>query len=74
MAPCTYVVGLTTASEQTYTRLQCLAEHHLLRGDATNSHVAIFRKLEEILERVIPQDPFNRERVPCVARSRTFLG
>lgn len=59
---CKYIVGLTPPAEATYARLSCLSESLLSQGDHSNSSVAIFKKLEHILEHVIPQDPFNRER------------
>lgn len=62
MASCKYIVALGIGAEQTYTRLQHLAEFRLSHGDTANYQVTLFRKLEDLLERVIPQDPFNRER------------
>jgi len=52
MTPCKHIVGLTDAAQATYMRLQCLAQSHLARGETANSHVAIFKKLEDILETV----------------------
>ena len=62
MASHKYIVVLGIGSEQTYMRLQHLAEFQLSHGETANYHVALFRKLEDLLERVLPQDPFNRER------------
>jgi hypothetical protein len=62
MAPCKYVVELGSGAEQTFMRLRSLADFHISHGDTNNSHVTIFRKLEAILEVVIPNDPFNCER------------
>jgi hypothetical protein len=72
MSSCKYIVELTTTAERTYTRLQCLAEHHLAQGDTGNSHVAIFKKLEHILEHAIPQNPFGRERALSGSLAHVF--
>ena len=72
MSPCKYIVGLTDAAQATYTRLQCLAQAHLARGETANSHVAIFKKLEDILETAILIDPFNGERALSGSLAQVF--
>jgi|SRR5580700_1647067 hypothetical protein len=72
MAPCKHIVGLTDAAQATYTRLQLLSLSHLARGETANSHVAIFKKLEDILETAILIDPFNGERALSGSLAQIF--
>jgi hypothetical protein len=72
MAACKHIVGLTEAAQATYNRLQCLAQSHITRGETANSHVAIFKKLEDILETAILIDPFNGERALSGSLAHVF--
>jgi hypothetical protein len=72
MAACKHIVGLTEVAQATYNRLQCLAQSHLARGETANSHVAIFKKLEDILETAILIDPFNGERALSGSLAQVF--
>lgn len=58
-----FTLVLTDSAATTYRRLWLAAQECSRRGDVANSQVTAFRKLEEILDETVPQDPFNRERL-----------
>ena len=57
-----YEVELSEVAEKTYERMFRAAQQCLDRGDETNCHVKQLRMLDEVLDRLIPHDPFAPER------------
>jgi mRNA-degrading endonuclease RelE of RelBE toxin-antitoxin system len=57
-----YTIELTDIAEAVYNRLCQDAEACLGRGDETNSKVKRFRIVDDVLDRIIPHDPFAPER------------
>lgn len=57
-----YQVELSEVAEKVYRRLYAEAQECLERGDETNSRVKQFRIVEEVLDKIIPHDPFARDR------------
>jgi len=57
-----YEIQLSEVAEKVYERLYLDAETCLARGDRTNSKVKQFRMIEEVLDKIIPHDPFAPER------------
>jgi len=57
-----FTVELTDIAEAVYNRLWDDAQACLKRGDETNSKVKQLRIVDEVLDRIIPHDPFAPER------------
>jgi len=57
-----YLVELTKEAQRVYQRLYEEAQECLETGDRTNSKVTTFRMIEEVLDKIIPHDPFNPSR------------
>ncbi|MBI3683997.1 MAG: type II toxin-antitoxin system YhaV family toxin [Acidobacteria bacterium] len=67
-----YVVELTEEAEKVYARLHEEALECLKRGDFANSKVTAFNMVEEVLDRIIPHDPFNPSRALTGTLSNIF--
>lgn len=67
-----YRIELTEGAEETYTRLSQEAQTCLDRGDRSNSKVTLFRMVEEAIDKIIPQDPFNPRRALSGPLSNMF--
>ena len=57
-----YVVELTKTARTTYERIFEDAQECLQKGDKTNSKVTLSNMVDEMIDRIIPHDPFNPER------------
>jgi len=57
-----YTIELTDIAEAVYNRLCEDAQACLGRGDETNSKVKQLRIVDDVLDRIIPHDPFAPER------------
>ncbi len=67
-----YVVELTAEAEKVYARLHDEALKCLERGDPANSKVTTFNMVEEVLDKIIPHDPFNPSRALTGTFSNIF--
>jgi len=67
-----YLVELTQEAERVYERLYEEAHECLEAGDSTNSKVTTFRMIEEVLDKIIPHDPFNPSRALTGTFSNIF--
>jgi len=67
-----YTVELTRTAEEVYTRIYEEAQDCLDAGDETNSKVKLFRIVEEVLDVIIPHDPFARDRALAGNLSNIF--
>ena len=59
MAGREYEIRLTKQAEQFYARACREAEQCIEAGDKTNAKLTHFRMLEEVIEKIIPHDPFH---------------
>jgi len=57
-----YTLELTESAERVYSSLCEAAQKCIDSGDVTNSKVTLFNMVEEILDKIIPHDPFAPER------------
>jgi len=57
-----YEIQLSEIAEKTYERMFHAAQQCLERGDQMNFHVKQLRMVDEVLDRLIPHDPFAPER------------
>jgi mRNA-degrading endonuclease RelE of RelBE toxin-antitoxin system len=57
-----FTIELTDIAEAVYNRLYEDAQACLERGDETNSKVKQLRIVDDVLDRIIPHDPFAPER------------
>ena len=57
-----YEIRLTKHAEQAYRRACREAERCIEAGDETNAKLTCFRMLEEVIEKIIPHDPFHPRR------------
>lgn len=57
-----YTIKLTATAERIYREIAEQAQACIDRGDLTNSRISRYRMVDEILEKIIPHDPFNPER------------
>ncbi len=53
-----YAIELTATAERAYRRIHEDAQRCLESGDSTNSKVTLFNMVEELLDKIIPHDPF----------------
>jgi len=60
--PRPYVLELSAQAETVYRRLSDDAQRCIDSGDETNSKVTQLRMVDEALDRIIPHDPFARDR------------
>ena len=67
-----HTVELTPTAEKVYHRAFDEAQQCIARGDATNAKVKHFRIIQEALEKVIPNDPFNPKRALSGSLSNIF--
>ena len=56
-----YDVRLSATAEAAYENFYDLAEAAKLRGDLSNQHITTLRMIDEVLEKIIPRDPFNKK-------------
>jgi mRNA-degrading endonuclease RelE of RelBE toxin-antitoxin system len=57
-----YSVELTENAQRTYERIYKDAQTCLDSGDSSSSKITLFHMVEELLDRIIPHDPFAPER------------
>jgi len=57
-----YSIELTQTAEETYRKIYEEAQACLEGGDVSNSKVTLLRMVDEAIDKIIPHDPFNRER------------
>lgn len=57
-----YTIELTDVAEEVYSRIVRDAEACQKRGDRGNSKVKLLRIIDEVLDKIIPYDPFAPER------------
>jgi mRNA-degrading endonuclease RelE of RelBE toxin-antitoxin system len=67
-----YSIELTDQARSVYERMYAEHERCIAAGDETNSKVTQFRMIEEILEKIIPHDPFNPDRALAGKLSNMF--
>lgn len=60
--PLPYEVELTATAEATFSKLYLEAKECIESGDESNSKVKLYRMVEELLIKIIPQDPFSTSR------------
>jgi mRNA-degrading endonuclease RelE of RelBE toxin-antitoxin system len=60
--PTKYIIELSGLAERVYKRMSEDAYACVEAGDETNSKVTQFRMVEEALDKIIPHDPFSRDR------------
>jgi mRNA-degrading endonuclease RelE of RelBE toxin-antitoxin system len=68
----TYDVKLTKTAEATYSKVYEEANECLKAGDATNSKVTLLRQLDDVIDKIIPHDPFNPKRALSGSLSNIF--
>jgi hypothetical protein len=59
-ASAAYDVRMSKAAEHAYTAYYDRAEAAKTRGDLASSHITSLNMIDEVIEKVIPRDPFNR--------------
>ena len=57
-----YSIHLTPQAEAEYTALQQRAKGPLSRGDSTNAHVKKLRMVDELIDKIIPNNPRDPSR------------
>ena len=57
-----YTIELTATAEKTYRRLYQEAEACREEGDSSNQKITTFNMVDEAIEKIIPSNPFARER------------
>ena len=57
-----YAVELTKQAERTYTRIYDQAQACIGRGDVSNSRVTLLKMVDEVIDKIIPHDPFHPSR------------
>ena len=67
-----YQVRLTETAERVYVRVMEEGEDCIEAGDVTNAKVKRYRLLDEILEKIIPHEPFSKERALSGPLSNIF--
>ena len=72
MAGREYEIRLTKQAEQVYARACREAEQCIEAGDKTNAQLTHFRMLEEVIEKIIPHDPFHPRRALSGQLSNIF--
>lgn len=60
-ASAAYDVELSQAAESAYEGFYRRAAEARDRGEMTSSHFTVLNMLEEVIEKTIPQDPFNKK-------------
>jgi mRNA-degrading endonuclease RelE of RelBE toxin-antitoxin system len=57
-----YDVELTVTAEETYARISMDAQECIKVGDLANSKVILLKQVDEVIDTLIPHDPFNPQR------------
>jgi mRNA-degrading endonuclease RelE of RelBE toxin-antitoxin system len=70
--PSPYEVELTATAEATFSKLYLDAQECIESGDETNFKVKLYRMVEELLTKIIPQDPFSPSRALSGSLSNFF--
>jgi hypothetical protein len=55
-----YEVHLTASAERAYQNFSIRAEEARIRGDLTSHHYTALNMIDEVLDKIIPRDPFNK--------------
>jgi len=58
--PAAYEVVFSEAAEAAYERFYKRAAEARDRGEITSSHFTVLNMIDEVIEKIIPRDPFNR--------------
>ena len=56
-----YDIQLSEAAEGAYRHYHERAEAAKARGDMASSHITALNMIDEVIEKIIPRDPFNRK-------------
>ena len=67
-----YDVRLTKTAEDTYNGISEEAQECLKAGDSSNSKVTLLKQVDEVIDKIIPHDPFNPKRALSGALSNIF--
>lgn len=67
-----YEVRLTASAEAAYERFADLADKARERGDETSQHITTLKMIDEVLDKFIPHDPFNKRYALQGELSRVF--
>jgi mRNA-degrading endonuclease RelE of RelBE toxin-antitoxin system len=67
-----YAIELSDVAEKMYARIYENAQACLERGDESNSKVKQLRIVDEVLDRIIPHDPFAPDRALAGSLSGIF--
>lgn len=67
-----YTIELTDVAEAVYNRLADDADNCIRAGDLNNSKITLFCTVEEAVDKIIPHDPFNRDRTLSGPLSNIF--
>jgi len=67
-----YDVRLSATAEAAYERFFDLAEQARARGDQSSSHITTLKMIDEVIEKIIPRDPFNKRYALHEDLSRIF--
>src|SRR5947199_4261956 len=70
--PAVYEVRMSEAAEQAYAAYFDRAQAAIDRGDLTSSHVTALNMIDDVIENVIPRDPFSR-RYALVGKLSNFF-
>lgn len=67
-----YEVLLTKTAEKTYRKLSETAARCIEAGDESNENVTKFRMIDEAIDKIIPHEPFSRDRALSGLLSNIF--
>src|ERR1700731_1317827 len=70
--PPRYEVRLTQSAEQAYAKYYNLAGEAKRRGDVVSSHYTTLNMIDDVIDKVIPHDPFNKRYALTRGLSRIF--
>lgn len=67
-----YGIHMSEAAEGVYADYYEKAEAAKARGDLTSSHITALNMIDEVIEEIIPRDPFNRRYALTGKLSKVF--
>ena len=67
-----FKVRLSNTAEDSYRQLVKQANPHIERGESEHPHVKALRLVDECLDKIIPHDPFSKDRALTGAFSNVF--
>ncbi len=68
----TYDVKLTATAEKTYSRIYEEAQKCLANNDPSHPKVTLLKQVDEVIDKIIPHDPFNPKRALSGSLSNIF--